>query len=489
MRSVDVRLAVVAMLLSACAPATQRAYIAPSNETVTSDTEVRQDDPPTHVIVVRNHSTVPITVFSVSLRGCDNVKQTCEPKAVNLRIPGGGHAVAMRVQPENPHRGFTYSFGFSWRADSGATAALVALAGAGDTTAGKQLRSVLRAQAADRANGGTRYNELTRDDFRALKGRVAAMRAEPDTLVMAPGQRVTIDQVRVILVDSAGKVVGRTRWVQWTVPSTRQIQFTPPDRLMARAPGRGMLRFRLADEALSLLDTDLEELDVPVVARYAMTADAPTFMGRLLDAETKTRVACARVALEDSAQNVVARDRADAAGMFVMRAPHPGTYRVRVDAYGWAPVRGPDEMAQPGEERQREYLVRFTEQVMVSPFEIDPTEYDRARPAAVSMMPTPRAPGRSAEVPVIQGVTLGGSDAMPVLGIITRVTPGTTWMQFVVDSAGRADTASVTVPPGVPAAQRASIVAVLPRVRFTAARDHGRPVCDLMRMQVNFTPR
>lgn len=489
MRPLHARHAVVALSLSACAPAAHRAYIAPSNETVTSNTEERHDDPPTHLIYVQNHSTVPITVFSVSLRGCDNVKQTCEPKPMNLRIPAGGRAIALRVQPENVHRGFNYSFGFSWRADSGGTSALVAMAGAGDSTSAQRLAAMRRAEEADRATPGIRYNELSRSDYTALKGRIAGVRADPDSLVLGPGDRATLDRIRILLVDTAGNVVGRTRWVGWRVPSSRAVQFTPPGNLLGRNPGRAVMHFELADEAQQLLGTQLNELEVPVVVAYPTTPDAPTFMGRLLDADSKTRVACARVALEDSAGNIVARDRADASATFVMRAPRPGTYRVRVDAFGWAPVYGPGEMAGAMEERQREYLVRFTEQVMVSPFEIDPEEYDRARPAAVSMMPPAGGRGRSTEAPVIQGVTLGGSDAMPILGIITRVTPGITWMQFVVDSTGRADTASITLPPGVPAAQRASIVAVLPRVRFTPARDHGRPVCDLMRMQVNFTPR
>jgi hypothetical protein len=30
---------------------------------------------------------------------------------------------------------------------------------------------------------------------------------------------------------------------------------------------------------------------------------------------------------------------------------------------------------------------------------------------------------------------------------------------------------------------------VLPRVRFSPAREKGTPVCEMLRMQVNFSPR
>ncbi len=56
-----------AWLLLGCSAATQRVYIAPTGQTITSDTEERQSDPPVHTIFVDNRSTVPVTVFSVSL--------------------------------------------------------------------------------------------------------------------------------------------------------------------------------------------------------------------------------------------------------------------------------------------------------------------------------------------------------------------------------------------------------------------------------------
>src|SRR5262245_49375749 len=120
----QLRSSIVALLVIGCAPAAQHAYIAPTSETILSTTEERDQNPPSHVIFVLNHSTVPITVFSVSLRGCENVKQRCEPTPVKYRVPAGGRAEVMRVTPQSTERGFSYSFGFSWRPDSSSVVAL-----------------------------------------------------------------------------------------------------------------------------------------------------------------------------------------------------------------------------------------------------------------------------------------------------------------------------------------------------------------------------
>jgi hypothetical protein len=86
-------------------------------------------------------------------------------------------------------------------------------------------------------------------------------------------------------------------------------------------------------------------------------------------------------------------------------------------------------------------------------------------------------------------VTLGGSESMPILGIIGRAPAGTVWTQFVVDSTGHVDLGSVTMPAGTDPRNLTSATSVLPRLRFTPAREAGKPVCELLRMQVNFSAR
>jgi hypothetical protein len=481
----------VASLLLACSTATQRAFVAPSDDTIVTETEERQGEPPTHLIFVVNRSTVPVTVFSFSLRNCENVKQPCRPTRMNLRVRPGERVVAMRVQPDNPQRGFSYSFNYGWNADSSGAAALGALAASGDVSAQQRLADRQRADSIDKAHPGPRYHELTRDDFGAIAGRVASLRAEPESLTLAPGERSSIDRIRILVVSADGQVLGRTRWVQWMVPGPGTVDFSPPDRLTARRPGRAVIRFGLADEAQQIIGTEVAEIEVPVVVAYRVDPNAPLFAGQVVDADTKTPLGCVRVALEDSLQNVVSASRTTMAGTFNLQAPHPGSFRVRVETHGWAPSYGPVEVAAANETKQREYPVRFTEQMLTGLYERPDAEFQRARPAAVSTEPVPTRStgGRARTTPIVTGVTLGGSESMPILGIIGRVQPMTTWMQFVVDSAGRVDTTSVLLSPGTPASAKASVNSVLPRVRFAPAREAGKPTCELIRMQVNFSPR
>jgi hypothetical protein len=462
--------------------------VAPTRETITSSTEEGYGDDPVHRIYIENRSTVPVTVFSVSLTRCENVKQPCHPRRVKLRIRPGRRELAARVEPATADRGFTYYFGFGWSADSAGTAALATLAANGSTRAQEQLEGLRRADSLDRAGVGPRGGEMTRDDFAALAGRALVLRAAPDSLLLAPGERASVERLGLFVADSEGTVVGRTRALRWTAPYAAALQFVAPDQLVARAPGRGVLRFRLADEAQQLLGRPVAEIEVPVRVAYPADPHAPTFAGAAVDADRRTPLACADVALEDSATNLVARGRTDAAGAYRLAAPRPGTYRVRVAAHGWAPVYGPSVAAGADETPTHEIPVRFTEQLLAGRGAwADADEFRHASPAAVATGPLGGAArARATGAPVVGGVTLGGSESFPILGIVGRAPAGSLWMQFVVDSAGRVDPASLLLPADAPAAARASVRATLPRVRFSPARAAGRPTCELLRMQATF---
>jgi hypothetical protein len=482
----------LALVLVACSAATQRAFVAPSDDTIYSETVEQQGgDIPTHVIYVLNRSTVPVTVFSVSLRSCENIEQECVPKRANHRIAPGGRVAVIRVQPDSPTRGFRYYFSFGWRADSSGAAALGALASGGDPRSQERLAAIKRADSIEKTLSGPRYHELTRDDFVAMAGKMAALRVVPDSLTMTPGEQTTMQHVRVLVLDDAGQVLGRTQWLEWMISGMEAVDFTPPDRLRARRLGRATVRFRMAEEAERIAGKAIAEIELPIVVAYRMDPNAPVFAGRVIDAQSKTPLACARVALEDSLQNVVTRSRTDATGAFEMKAPHPGSFRVRVETHGWAPVYGPTEVGAPNERKQGEYPVRFTEQMLASIYERPDADYQRARPASVTTEVITAGPsrGKVGTTPIVSGITLGGSESMPILGIIGRVQPMTTWMQFVVDSTGRVDTTSILLSPDTPANAKASVASVLPRVRFSPARELGKPICELVRMQVNFSPR
>jgi hypothetical protein len=104
-----------AILVAGCASGSQRVYVAPSNDTIRSTTEEGMGSTPVHNIYVINESTVPIIVFGVALRDCQNLKQQCEPHQVNIKIDGNSRRVVLHVEPRNPQQAFSYRFSYSWR--------------------------------------------------------------------------------------------------------------------------------------------------------------------------------------------------------------------------------------------------------------------------------------------------------------------------------------------------------------------------------------
>jgi hypothetical protein len=479
----------------ACTPATQHAYVAPTHATIISTTEESPGPPASHVIYIENQSTVPVTVFSVSLSGCENVKQQCSPRPVKIRVAPGRREIAMRVEPANSDQGFGYHFGFSWNSDSAGLNALNALASNGNAEARGRLTAMQRADSLEREGGG--FHELSRDDFAALAGRVASLRARSDSLVLEPGEKFDIDRMVLLLADSQGVVLGRTHWVRYQVNTGgNAVAFVPPGTIVARSVGRAVVRFRLADEAASLIGhPSSDALDVPIVVAYPADPHAPVFEGIVTDADSDAPLACARVALADSAQNVVARGRTDATGTFVLRAPRPGSYQVNIEVTGWSPVHGPLEPAAADADLQHRYPVRFTEKLLSTRY-VDPDEYQPAYPTAVAAstysLQQPAGTKKKKKAgsgTVIRSVSLRGSATMPILNVVGNAQPGTTWAQFVVDSTGKVRPGSIVLPPTADAASVESVNLVLPHVRFSPARASQHPTCELVRMQVNFSPR
>jgi hypothetical protein len=482
-------------LLFGCAPAAQRAYVAPSYQTIVSSTEEHEADPPSHIIYVENHSTVPVRIFAITLSDCENVNVTCGVRQTNLRLDPDRREVAVRIAPKNRGQGFHYSFGFSWHVDSASTIALATLAQAGDSSSRVKLAAMQHADSLRRAETGPHYNDLTRNDFVVLGSRVASMRATPDSLILVPGERTSIERIRLLLLDKQGTVLGQTRWVSWRIMSgmNSAVQFEPPTTLIAKRPGRITIQFTLAEQARQLVPGSVNDVDYSIVAAYPADAHAPVFTGRAVDADGRTPLACATIALEDRAENVVARDHSGSMGTFALAAPRPGTYRVRVEAPGWAPVYGPRELAKADEEKQHEYVVKFTEQMLSFRPVRNADVAEHARPVSlVTPVVEPNSGARrkgSREQSLVGEVTLGGSETLPILGIVGRAPAGTSWMQFVVDSTGHVEPSSISLPADTSSKRLASAKSMLPRVRFSPARDMGKPICELLRMQVNFSSR
>ena len=182
---------VAGLLLAACAPASQHTYIAPSRETVVSTTEVHDANPPTHLIYVENHSTVPVIVFAITYTDCENVKIQCGAHQLNQKIDAGSRSMIARIEPQMRDREWNYRFGFSWRADTSyGTALMTALAETGDSSARVRLAAIQHADSLRKAEDGSALRTSCHGRTSPMiAGRVARCDAYPESLVIAPGQR------------------------------------------------------------------------------------------------------------------------------------------------------------------------------------------------------------------------------------------------------------------------------------------------------------
>jgi hypothetical protein len=256
----------ICLLLACASAAPEHAYIAPTPETVFTTTE-EMSASPGQIISVENRSSVPITVYSVILRDCQNVKTQCSsPRRLNLQLAPHSRQTLVRVEPTNPRVSFGYHFGFSWRADPTTTAALAVLASAGDSVARLRLAAIEREDARRRAAVGGQDLDLTTTEINALADHAASLRALPDSLVLPRGARVTLDTIHVLLIGTQGETLGRIRAIQWRL-TPGVVSAIKPDTLVAVATGRAVLQLNLPDDVLPGKPALHTGLQVPIIIR------------------------------------------------------------------------------------------------------------------------------------------------------------------------------------------------------------------------------
>jgi hypothetical protein len=222
---------------------------------------------PGQLVYVNNRSSVPVTVYSVTLRECQNVKQSCGVRPVNLHINAGGRVQILRVEPSNPQNALTYRYSFGWRADSSTAAALTALAQAGDTVSQERLAAMRREEVRRRNEVGAQDLDLTPAEMEAFGPRAAMLRPVPDSLVVNVNSRTPLDAVRLLLIGTNNETLGRVRGVQWRLSSSPAIEFVRPDTVVAKAPGRAVLQLKLPDTVLPNSSSLHEPVLVPIVIR------------------------------------------------------------------------------------------------------------------------------------------------------------------------------------------------------------------------------
>lgn len=226
----------------------QKRFVAPTDQTVYLDYEEGYGSTPVQIAYIHNLSSVQIVVYSVTLRDCENVRQSCSPQKVNVKVPAGSRRVLKRVEPRSPDASFRFSMSYGWRADSSDAEALRFMATEGRSRAAAAQLDVREAAAAERkATVGQHDEWLVASRLADLGDQVASLHAEPDSVVLRVGQQFVVHGVRVMARAADGALLGRVGAYQWRVPQS--IVTVKADTIVARAPGRVEVQFELVPPA------------------------------------------------------------------------------------------------------------------------------------------------------------------------------------------------------------------------------------------------
>lgn len=102
------------LVLGACAaPATERVYVAPTNDNVSIGLEAAMDGRGQHVWV-QNRSTETIVVTSLRIYDCENIRNRCEVQRMEREVAPGQRMRLATVQPDDPDRPSNFRYGWTW---------------------------------------------------------------------------------------------------------------------------------------------------------------------------------------------------------------------------------------------------------------------------------------------------------------------------------------------------------------------------------------
>lgn len=242
----------------------QTQYVAPTNATVITSIDEGVGSTRAQVIRIQNESTVPVHVYSVTLRNCENIKQACGvPFPLNLLLNPGGRVTLRRVEPKDVDAAFSFRYTYGWRADSSDVAALHLLADNGVANAQHELVAEKAAAAEQNATVGVHDVNLSNDDIAALGAKIVKLRAQPDSISLHVGQLVPMRQMRILAIGAQGELLGRVRAYNLRVPNNAVSMLA--DTLVAQKVGRITAEFRLAPPASPLT------VSVPIIIAAADT--------------------------------------------------------------------------------------------------------------------------------------------------------------------------------------------------------------------------
>ena len=105
-------LALVTMTVG-CSTGRIPVYVAPSNETIESGTEMNYGGDGQFVYVI-NHASAAITITGLHLIDCENIKNRCEAMQLRVPVPPGARENLITVKPDNPGRAYSFRFIYTW---------------------------------------------------------------------------------------------------------------------------------------------------------------------------------------------------------------------------------------------------------------------------------------------------------------------------------------------------------------------------------------
>jgi hypothetical protein len=258
-------------ITAACASSggNTRGYIAPTRETVLAHLDPAAGPNDAGLIVVENRSTVPINVTSVTLHGCQNIRQSCDqPYKMKERIDGESQKTVMRVSTRDVTEGSEFSYTFTWQADSGNSAAVLSiLSQAGSKDADTKLESMKHADEIQRREVGFVDQDLRPAEIAKLGDRIISLRAEPDSVVMEKGAFMFVPQVRVLAIGSQGESLGRMRDRFTFRIQPGPVHFEAPDTLRAVASGRADMSIQFPTPAGSNRTTPFAPVHILFIVR------------------------------------------------------------------------------------------------------------------------------------------------------------------------------------------------------------------------------
>ena len=105
-------LSTLGILSSSCSGNRVTEYIAPSNNTIEAGTDMSFSEG--QYIYIVNHSSAPIMITGVHLLDCENVKNSCLPTPLRIRVRPGQRENIATVRPDISDRPYSFRFTYTW---------------------------------------------------------------------------------------------------------------------------------------------------------------------------------------------------------------------------------------------------------------------------------------------------------------------------------------------------------------------------------------